>query len=128
MDTYYGNIIDHGFEIVHINEVPVWSMSYRGGMTNTLHSSHNCFSFLIKALAHLPACVPIRGPEFFCDSGYIYKSFTQGELFDFIGYEEIYFDTELIYYKKYMGGIFNSQIIQDAEKNYNTAHLILEIK
>lgn len=122
VDIYYGREIDHGIEIVHLNDHPVWSMSYRGGITTTHFPTDEVFIFLKKALSRLPEDFPVRGSDLFCDSDFTYRNFITGNIFDFIGYEEIYFKKSIVYYKKYMGGLFFDNAVDGMKKIHNSIH------
>jgi hypothetical protein len=125
-DIYYGNVLDAGLEVVFDKNFPIWSMSYRGGMTNEIIDSKTCFKFLMKSLSNLSIDFPVRGPSEFRDSDFVYYNFFDGTIFDFIGYEEIYFNNEKIYFKKYIGGLFKFRENPIDATLYNSVGFLFE--
>lgn len=106
-DNYYGSAIDAGFEVIYESEIPIWSMSYRGGISEQGIDTKECFKFLIQSLSNVPHSFPVRGPSFYKEFNYQYINEHQGDILDFIGCEKILLNDKLIYIKKYFGGVFN---------------------
>jgi hypothetical protein len=106
-DIYYGSDIDAGLEVIYESEIPIWSMSYRGGICEQGVDTKACFKFLIQSLSNAPRSFPVRGPSFFKDFNFQYINEHQGDILDFIGFEKIFLNGKLIYMKKYFGGVFN---------------------
>ncbi len=72
-DNYYGSTIDAGFEVIYESEIPIWSMSYRGGICKQGIDTKDCFKFLVKSLLQVPHSFPMRGTSFYKELNYILK-------------------------------------------------------
>jgi len=105
LDRYYGSLVDTGQEQVWHNQNLLWSMSYRGGMLCEEHLSRKCFSFLKKCLRTPPLEFPIRGPNEYEEGEFKYKNNYDGDITDFVGEEEIFFNGKKVYFRNYLGGI-----------------------
>ena len=106
-DLYFGSLIDSGIEVIYYKNSPIWSMSFRGGMTTSEIDSHICFEFLKKALSNPDNKLPARGPMLYKSDCFVYVNLIQGHIFDFNGTELIFKNEDKIYLKKYIGGIIN---------------------
>lgn len=119
-DQYYGNIIDSGSEHIFYNDKPIWSMVFRGGMCDQDYDSKSCFIFLKEALFNLPKDFPVRGPDLYVLNDLEYINNYTGTLYDFWGVERILFKDELIYLKKYQGGITVDNSVIRFDPIYNS--------
>lgn len=106
-DTYYGNLVDCGREIVFLENKPVWGMCYHGGAIEDFRrESAEIFSFLRNALSLTSSKAPMRGPPTYSEGKYEYFNRCSGDILDFAGEEEIA-DSSLnkrVYVKHYCGG------------------------
>ena len=120
-DTYCGNTIERGFEDVHYNMVLVWSMQYRGGYYVPYWGKAETMSaFLKEALLQTPKEFPIRGPEEFSsdkfsfegetiEGNFLYHNQWEGNIGHFLGREFVYFNSDLVFYHDYIGGIVRNK-------------------
>lgn len=99
-DTYLGGEKFAGEEAVWHHAAPIWSMNYAGRVIG----EHFSGDFLKEALNHVPAKYPFRGPEIYTKGAYRYHSKVTGDFIWFQGYEEIFYEEELIYECCYHGG------------------------
>lgn len=94
-DSYTGFFYAPGQEVVRIKEVPIWSMSYSGGMRPEYHGdvefAGKVFAFLKKALFKVTADIPFRGPKKFKEGDFEYVNEVEGSVENFIGHEKILF-------------------------------------
>lgn len=106
-DTYYGNLVDCGREVVYFQNKPVWAMCYHGGIVEGFEEeSKEVFSFLREALLEVPSEFPLRGPQVYIKENYMYINQYSGNLFNFSGKEIIVSKSnKLVYSKNYCGGL-----------------------
>lgn len=112
-DRYTGSIVDVGLEIVKCENIPIWGMSYRGGMLADFNStllSTETFMFLKQALKNMPEAMPIRGDSSFNSGDWLYKNEIEGDVQNFLGKETIWLKTTPIYSRSYQGGIVREKI------------------
>ncbi len=100
LDTYLGGEGFAGEEAVWLSEKPVYAMNYCGRVLNDRFSG----DFLKAALCRVPEDKPFRGPEWFQESGYLYRCSCEGGLPWFQGYEEIYHQDTKVYECYFHGG------------------------
>lgn len=113
-DRYTGSIIDTGTEIFRYKKVPVWGMSYFGGVLDSFFSqsiSKEIFIFLKKALLCIPENMPVRGPLFLKNDQWVYKNNIKGDIQCFNGKERIFFQSKLVYVRWYQGGIIRESTV-----------------
>jgi hypothetical protein len=93
VDEYTGMYAFFGTETVSFNEVPVWGMSYGGGVSQELlgneEFSEEIYLFLLENLAEVSRECPFRGPGLFRNQDFIYHNVTQGDIVRFKGQERI---------------------------------------
>jgi hypothetical protein len=108
-DSYAGFFFAPGQEIVRLKSMPIWSMSYSGGMLSKHHGdtalAEKTFDFLKKALTKIPANKPFRGPSRFKTGDFEYVNRVKGDITDFIGQEKILFKGKEIFMQNYIGGV-----------------------
>lgn len=112
-DRYTGSIVDVGLEIVKCENIPIWGMSYRGGMLTNFNStllSTETFMFLKQALKNMPAEMPVRGGSSFNSGDWLYKNEIEGDVQNFFGKETIWLKKTPIYSRSYQGGIVREKI------------------
>ena len=72
-DRYFGEFVDMGQEIVRYKGIPVWGMSYRGGIFSLYDDNkQKVFNFLRLALNEVDNQLPIRGPTLYQNGTYTY--------------------------------------------------------
>lgn len=103
-DKYFGYFTDTGQEMVWNNGIPIWSMSYRGGMLCHEELSSRCFSFLKRCLQRFPTDFFVRGPENYKEGEFRYENKWERDLNSFFGEEKIFWKEEQIYFRNYLGG------------------------
>ena len=109
-DRYFGEFVDMGQEIVRYKGIPVWGMSYRGGIFSLYDDNkQKVFNFLRLALNEVDNQLPIRGPSLYQNGTYTYKNCTLGDLMSFTGHEEIWEGNEQICFRYYLGGMIRGR-------------------
>jgi hypothetical protein len=106
-DIYYGNNFFVGQEVVYFKQVPIWSMTYSGGMTVEAHekAEEAVFMFLKEALKRVSLECPLRGPKQMDYDKFRYKNAYVGNLGRFCGLEQIFFEEQEVYQLNYIGGL-----------------------
>ncbi|AOI71446.1 MULTISPECIES: DUF5680 domain-containing protein [Burkholderia cepacia complex] len=105
-DQYFGEIVDVGMETVWYDEVPVWGMTYRGGVYQEyVDIKHELFAFLREALRNPPLAFPTRGPENHQRGALTYANHTEGDISAFHGRETVQMDGVFVCYRRYVGGL-----------------------
>lgn len=109
-DSYTGHYRSAGSEVISYKGIPVWVSSYAGGMVAGQEKiAHQTFEFLKRAFLERDER-SFRGPSEFKDGDWLYIYQQSGSMADFYGYEEIYFQKELVFTHRIIGGlIVNSQ-------------------
>lgn len=100
-DSYVGGEQFAGEEAVWKSGKAVWAMNYCGRVLDQRFSGN----FLKAALRAADMKLPFRGPEFFQDGEYIYKTSVSGGIEWFQGFEEIFCGGDKVYECFYHGGI-----------------------
>lgn len=111
-DYYAGSFVDGGMEIVRYENNPIWMMGYQGGILNEnpFITAQDIFVFLKKALRLCPKEMPLRGPRLFRQDGFLYKNSIYGSIANFSGKESILLADNIVYKKKYIGGILQGKL------------------
>ena len=103
-DTYFGDDIFIGEEVVYEKEIPIWGMNYYGYLTDTSVTPKEIFSFLKQALlAEEDEAIPVRGPKTFATGALSYRMEVMGTMENFTG-KEIIEKSELPVYKAVFHG------------------------
>ncbi|OGE18157.1 hypothetical protein A3F00_04050 [Candidatus Daviesbacteria bacterium RIFCSPHIGHO2_12_FULL_37_11] len=78
---------------MRFKEKPVWASMYGGGMLNGKEElADKTFDFLKKAMSiDEEDFLSLRGPRELKDGEWRYKYDQDGDIFEFSGYEEIYY-------------------------------------
>lgn len=105
-DIYFGAVQFTGQETIYYKDVPLWAMSYSGGMVGGHNSEEiqKTYGFLQDALRLVSDENPLRGPQEFSSGDFTYHSCTQGALERFDGQEEIFIKDNLCFSLRYAGG------------------------
>ena len=104
MDVYSGSLFFLGQELILEGNMPQWGMVYSGGLMDDNYRAKEVYDFLKEALKRIPEDLPLRGKEFFSNSKFVYKNFTEGNFDHFMGYETIEYGDNLVYELHYSGG------------------------
>lgn len=108
-DSYAGFFRAPGQEIVRLKSIPIWVMSYNGGMADKYLKDHKfsseTFAVLKKALKLVNKGRPFRGPEYFKDGDFEYIDASEGDISLFNGCEKILYKGEEVFRQHYFGGI-----------------------
>jgi hypothetical protein len=106
-DSYVGFARSWGTELVRYRGKPVWNALYGGGIVgdnNELAKSD--FAFLIKALSNKPKEFrSFRGPGELKDGEWLYTYTQEGDVGSFVGYEEIKYKGNLVFWHRVIGGV-----------------------
>lgn len=100
-DSYVGNEIFSGQEVVTFEGQPVWALSYQGRVLHTDFSS----KFLKEALFHVTPERPFKGPVHYQKGALVYHCQNDGDLDWVTGREEVYFNEEKVYELVFHGGL-----------------------
>ena len=100
-DSYVGGEQFAGEEAVWKSGKAVWAMNYCGRVLDQKFSGN----FLKAALRAADMKLPFRGPEFFQDGEYVYKTSVSGGVEWFQGFEEIFLGEGKVYECFYHGGV-----------------------
>ena len=106
-DGYIGGAYFVGPETVYYEDVPIWAMSYAGGVAPTITADAEIaaiYAFLRAALLQVTPERPYRGPQTFQEGPYTYADDSAGGLHAFWGRETISQDNRTIYALRYSGG------------------------
>lgn len=106
-DIYYGMAFFVGQETVFFQDVPVWSMSYAGGVAASVLTQERIFQiyrFLRSAMRQVGPDHPFRGPSRWQEGEFVYTDQHQGEIGAFLGSETITFQEASVYELHYSGG------------------------
>jgi len=101
MDSYFGDVHFIGQEIVWNKEIPIWGMNYFGYTYDPVPGFPD---FLFECLKQVSIENPFRGPEYYSNSTFEYRSTWTGEINSFQGEEFIYYQGKVIYSLKFHGG------------------------
>jgi hypothetical protein len=105
-DTYFGERNFIGEEVIYENNIPVWGANYYGFIIGEKTNEKDVYVFLRQAL--IQDCgdmIPIRGPAAFKGEWSEYRFNVSGDLENFVGTEEIYFDEKIVYRCFIRGGV-----------------------
>lgn len=106
-DIYFGMAYFVGQETVSYQQIPLWSMSYAGGVSASITSTvqiSQIYRFLRGAMQQVSPRHPLRGPQFWQDEDYAYTDHYHGEIDAFWGHETIHFQQKMVYELHYSGG------------------------
>lgn len=106
-DSYAGFFRSRGMVVVNFKNQPIWVCSYGGGMLKENEDmAFKTFDFLKKAfLIDEPGFRTFRGPHNLMQNGWAYKYSQEGDIGEFFGYEEIYFQKKIIFFHRIIGGL-----------------------
>ncbi len=107
-DIYFGVAYFAGQETVYKDEKPCWSMSYAGGVDQTITAKDDIqriYAFLRTALQQVSKEYIFRGPTIFTDGVYEYTNTSEGNFEAFHGTELITQNNRIVYSLHYSGGI-----------------------
>ncbi len=108
-DSYFGSSIDCGQERVYFKGKVIWAMAYRGGILRNEELHDEAFNFLKKCISMMPKDFPARGPKSFSEGDWKYENIWTGDIFGFVGEENIYFKDEKICFRNYLGGLIKNK-------------------
>lgn len=105
-DSYAGYYRSRGTELVRYQNIPIWASSYGGGMVAGKESlTKKTFQFLISAAKHSTEYpLSFRGPQQYLQADWQYRYTQIGDVQEFSGDEQIYFQGQLVFYHKVIGG------------------------
>ena len=108
-DTYFGNLIDCGQERVYHKGKVVWAMAYRGGILKHEELHQEAFNFLKECISKMPKDFPARGPPKSTKGKWSYENKWSGDIYGFIGEENIFYNKEKICFRNYVGGLIKNK-------------------
>lgn len=104
-DSYAGHFRSWGTEVIRHQGVPVWSVSYGGGMVSGHESlADETFGFLRQAMSAKPAAFSARGPNSFKAGEFEYTYSQQGDFESFSGAESILYKGNQVFFHQVIGG------------------------
>ena len=105
-DTYFGGLYFIGEEVVYYQNKPFWAMNYNGFTLDKSLTESEIDKSLRGALSQeVTDIIPVRGPNEYKIENLVYKNNVKGDIDRFEGREEIYKDSNLVYYAIYHGGL-----------------------
>ncbi len=104
LDSYHGEKIFSGKEVVLFKDCVIWSMVYFGGIKEDIKDEKIIYKFLKFCLKKVPIEFPIRGPKEFSKGDFKYVNRWNGNFYYFYGKEEIFNQEKLVYTLNYFGG------------------------
>lgn len=106
-DSYSGYIRSWGEELVRYKDKPIWTSLYGGGMVAGKESLADVtFEFLKKVLSIKEKGIfSARGPEHFEEEDWKHTYQQTGSYANFSGYQEIFYQGELVFYHHVIGGL-----------------------
>lgn len=106
-DSFAGGLRSWGTELVRYQGKPIWNSLYGGGMTDGKETlADDTYTFLKKALGKDEyGFDSFRGPHTFSEDKWEYRYTQEGNMESFHGYEEIFFNSELVHYYRIIGGL-----------------------
>ncbi len=108
-DVYFGTNRFSGVEVVSRARLPVWSMSYFGGVESPERADRaevsRIYVFLRAALRQVGEARPFRGPSRFSAGELTYQDRSVGTLAAFWGTESIHRRGRRAYHLRYAGGL-----------------------
>jgi hypothetical protein len=108
VDTYFGNLIDCGQERIYYKGKVIWLMAYRGGSLNK-DLSGEAFNFLKKCISKIPKDFPARGPKRFTKGDWEYENKWEGDIWGFVGEENIFYKGNKVCFRNYLGGLIKNK-------------------
>lgn len=116
VDSYSGHYYAPGQEVIRYNGIPIWNMSYNGGMLPEFHGnlefSKRVYNFLKIALLKAEKNNPFRGPPLFEDDNFSYDNTSKGDITNFHGSERVWFKgfeeifvQRVVFKQDYIGGL-----------------------
>lgn len=111
-DSYTGFYRSRGTETIRFQNKPVWVSLYGGGMVDDKKSlADQTFQFLKQAMNAKPKdFYSARGPENFKEDKWEYRYQQEGDIDEFSGNEEIYFQGKKVFFHHIIGGIVVDKI------------------
>jgi hypothetical protein len=105
-DIYFGMAYFVGQETIYSACMPLWAMSYAGGLTSNAapEDLHRMYSCLRAALRHVQPERPFRGPLRYVEGEMAYHDESEGDISRFAGQEIITESGVLVYDLHYSGG------------------------
>lgn len=105
-DSYTGFIKSVGQEIVRYRNEIIWANSYCGGMTEgNADLAGVTFEFLKECITRDDSMFQsVRGPKQHSKDNWQYLYDQQGTIENYIGYEQIFHDGELVFFHRTIGG------------------------
>lgn len=112
-DSYTGFYRSRGMELVRQNGVPIWATMYGGGMIEGKEElADKTFTFLKKAMStNKNGFDSFRGPHELVDGDWKYTYTQEGDVNEFHGSEEIYYQRKLIFFHRIIGGLVKGKDI-----------------
>ena len=105
-DTYFGGLDFIGEEVVYYQNKPFWAMNYNGfTLDKTLTESEIDKSLRGALSQEVTDIIPVCGPKEYQIDNFVYKNNVKGDIDRFEGREEIFKDSNLVYYAVYHGGL-----------------------
>lgn len=106
-DSYTGFYRSTGMEVVRFQNEIIWTTNYGGGMVEGKNElAGQTFDFLKAAMLAKPSdWDSFRGPNAFKEGSFEYKYSQTGDVSLFHGEEEIYYQSERVFFHRIIGGI-----------------------
>ena len=107
-DNFFGGEPFGGRSVVFYKSKPTWIMVYYGFVEKNVDQPvEGIYKFLQSALTKAPKEFPLRGPEKYTKTNFVYQNTWEGRINQYFGKEKIFFKSNLIYRAYYFGGLVN---------------------
>lgn len=106
-DSYVGDYKSRGMEVIRYKNIPVWASMYGGGIiVGKEHLDNKIIKFLKQALSKdEKRFCSLRGPSKLTNDDWKYTYKQEGDIYEFYGYEEVFYKGELVFFHRIIGGI-----------------------
>lgn len=108
-DNYFGGEPYGGRTVISHKGQPTWIMVYYGGVVGDILGIGTIYPYLKEQLLNPDVIVPVRGPLNNKNDKFIYKLTVNGNLEEFSGLEEIYYEGELVFKTFIAGGLVDQK-------------------
>jgi len=108
-DNYFGGEPYGGRTVISYDGQPTWIMVYYGGVVGKTLGIDVIYPYLKEQLLNPDAEVPVRGPLNNKNDKFEYKLSVKGNLNEFSGFEEIFYEGELVFKTFIAGGLVDQK-------------------
>lgn len=108
-DNYFGGEPYGGRTVISYEGHPTWIMVYYGGVASNILGIDTIYPYLKEQLLNPEGQMPVRGPLSNKKDKFEYKLSVDGDLKEFSGIEEIFYEGELVFKTFIAGGLVDQK-------------------